>query len=122
MARVFIIDDDPVVCRLARHILKRAGHETLTFGDGLEALKTLEQSRPDVVITDLVMPGMTGLELLRRIRADARWQTLPVVVLTARSGMDEQRRAAQAGASHFLTKPFSSAQLLDEINRFVAPK
>jgi len=73
------------------------------------------------VITDLMMPNMDGLTLMRRIRADARWSSLPVVVFTARSETRDRRTAEKAGASHYLTKPFSSAQLLDIVDRFARP-
>jgi DNA-binding response OmpR family regulator len=62
-----------------------------------------------------------GVELVRRIRADRRWSTLPIVILTARGGPDDWRRAQEAGAKHFLTKPFSSAQLLDTIRELMPP-
>jgi len=117
MARVFVVDDDPVVCRLARYILQLAGHEVVALNDAQEALQALEQSVPDVLVTDLMMPEMSGLELLRRIRADARWSALPVVVLTARGGANDRRQAEEAGTTHFLTKPFSSAQLIDQIKQ-----
>ena len=121
MARVFVVDDDAAVCRLARHILELAGHEAVMFYDGQQALEALERSTPDVVFTDLMMPRMDGLELLKRIRADARWATLPVVMLTARGGAADRRQAEEVGVSDFLTKPFSSAQLLDLMRRLVPP-
>ena len=117
MARVFVVDDDPVVCRLARHILELAGHEVVTLSDGQAALQALEQSVPDVLITDLMMPKLDGFELLQRIRADGRWSALPVVVLTARMGADDRRRVAATGTTRFLTKPFSSAQLIEQIKQ-----
>ncbi len=121
MTRVFVVDDDPVVCRLARFILERAGYEVRLLQDGQEALEALEQSAPDILITDLMMPRMDGMTLLRHIRANVRWVALPVVVFTARGGENDRRLAEEAGASHFLTKPFSSAQLLDAIKQLVPP-
>jgi CheY-like chemotaxis protein len=118
---VFVVDDDAAVCRLARHILELAGHEAVMFYDGQQALEALEQSTPDVVFTDLMMPRMDGLELLKRIRADARWAALPVVILTARGGANDRQLAEEAGVSDFLTKPFSSAQLLDLLRRLKPP-
>jgi chemosensory pili system protein ChpA (sensor histidine kinase/response regulator) len=114
---VFVVDDDAAVCRLARYILELAGHEAAMFYDGQQALEALERSTPDVVFTDLMMPRMDGLELLKRIRADARWATLPVVILTARGGATDRQLAEEAGVSDFLTKPFSSAQLLELMRR-----
>lgn len=121
MARVFVVDDDVAVCRLARHILELAGHEALMFYDGQQLLEALERSTPDVVFTDWMMPRMGGLELLKRIRADARWARLPVVILTARGGVTDRQLAEEAGVSDFLTKPFSSAQVLDLMRRLAPP-
>jgi len=115
MARVFVIDDDQVVRRLAQAILRRGGHQVVALDNGQAALDALEQSTPDLVITDLMMPRMDGLELVRRIRAEARWAALPIVVLTARGTSADLRRVTEAKADRFLTKPFSSAQLLDVV-------
>jgi CheY-like chemotaxis protein len=121
MAHVFVVDDDPVICRLAQHILERAGHSVVLLYDGQEAVEALERTAPDLVITDLMMPNMDGMALVRRIRADVRWSSLPVVVFTARSESRDRRKAEKAGANHYLTKPFSSAQLLDIVDRFARP-
>jgi CheY-like chemotaxis protein len=122
MARVFVVDDDPVLCRLARYILEGAGHHVRVMTDGQEALDALEQQVPDVLITDLMMPRLDGVALVRRIRADERWRNLSVVVFTARSEVRDRHRAEEAGASHFLTKPFNSAQLLEVVRRFAPPE
>ncbi len=120
MARVFVVDDDQVVRRLAQAILRRGGHQVVALDNGQAALDALEQSTPDIVITDLMMPRMDGLELVRRIRAEARWAALPIVVLTARGTSADLRRAREAKADRFLTKPFSSAQLLDMVEDLTA--
>jgi len=121
MARVYVVDDDPVICRLAQYILERAGHTVVVLYDGLQAVEAMEQSVPDMLITDLMMPNMGGVALMRHIRADGRWSTLPLLVFTARSESSDRREAEDAGADYFLTKPFSSAQLLDAVRRFAPP-
>jgi len=115
MARVFVIDDDQIVRRLAGAILERGGHEVVSLEDGQAALNALEHSTPDIIVTDLMMPRMDGFELLRRLRADARWSELPVIVLTARVTAGDLKQAGQVGVSYFLTKPFTSAQLLNAV-------
>ena len=122
MPKVFVVDDDPVICRLAQHILERAGYSVTVLYDGQEALEALRISVPDVLITDLMMPNVTGVELLQFIRADARLSSLPVVVFTARSESNDRSRAEEAGASHYLTKPFSSAQLLEVVAKYAPPQ
>jgi len=118
MALVYVVDDDPVICRLAQHILEQAGYVVEIHHDGVEALEAMERSTPDVLVTDLMMPNMSGLALIRRIRADSRWSSLPVVVFTARGERNDRRQAEEAGVSHYLTKPFSSSQLLEAVRRF----
>jgi chemosensory pili system protein ChpA (sensor histidine kinase/response regulator) len=115
MARVFVIDDDQIVRRLAGAILERGGHEVVSLEDGQAALKALEHSTPDMVVTDLMMPRMDGFELLRRLRADARWSELPVIVLTARLTPEDLKQAEQVKVRYVLTKPFTSAQLLNAV-------
>jgi len=121
MAHVFVVDDDPVVCRLAQYVLERAGYSVDVFYDGEDALAALERGRPNVVVTDLMMPRMNGLSLLHRIRANVAWSALPVIIFTARSEAHELQQAEEAGANQFLSKPFSSAQLLDAVRRFASP-
>ena len=121
MALVYVVDDDPVICRLAQHILEQAGYTVELLHDGVEALEAMEKSTPDVLITDLMMPSMSGLALIRRTRADSRWSSLPIVVFTARGERSDRSQAEEAGVNHYLTKPFSSAQLLEAVGRFTQP-
>ncbi|HKZ85679.1 MAG TPA: response regulator [Anaerolineae bacterium] len=121
MALVYVVDDDPVICRLAQHILNQAGYTVELLHDGVEALEAMQRSTPDVLVTDLMMPNMSGLALIRHIRADSRWSSLPIVVFTARGERSDRRQAEEAGVSHYLTKPFSSAQLLEAVRRFAQP-
>jgi len=121
MARVYVVDDDPVICRLADYILRRAGYVVEVWYDGDEALEALARATPDVIVTDLMMPRLSGVALIQRIRATPEWAALPVIVFTARSEVRDRRQAEEAGASLILTKPFSSAQLLEAVKRFALP-
>ena len=117
MATILIVDDYAVSLRLLNHILLRANHKPVTASNGLQALDVLEQEPVDLVILDIDMPEINGIEVLRRIRADARFTTLPVIMLTA-SGDDEDRKQAEAsGANGFLTKPTSSDEIIAIINQ-----
>lgn len=117
MATILIVDDYAVSLRLLSHILLRANHIPLTASNGLQALDMLEQEPIDLVILDIDMPEVNGIEVLRRIRADARFNTLPVIMLTA-SGNDEDRvQAETSGANGFLTKPASSDEIIAVINQ-----
>lgn len=117
MATVLVVDDSPVSQRLLGYTLQRQGHTVIMASDGHEALEQLKQRLVDLVISDLAMPGIDGLTLLRHIRADEKHQKLQMIILTA-SGQDQDRLDAQAaGVNDFLTKPTSSRDIIATVNR-----
>lgn len=121
MATILIAEDHLVTQRVLTKRLRDAGHQVITATNGQDALTELTTgvAAVDLVITDLAMPQVDGLTLLREIRADAEIANLPVIVLTA-SALDEQRQAAlAAGASGFLEKPVSSWELESTLSRFL---
>jgi CheY-like chemotaxis protein len=119
MATILVADDDPISQRMLGVILGRLGHTVVSAANGQEALERLTSDAPDMLILDLAMPVMDGLTTLRRIRADRRFDRLPVVMLTA-SGLEHDERAARAaGATEFLTKPFRSQELVEQVDSFL---
>jgi two-component system chemotaxis response regulator CheY len=120
VATVLVVDDTPQIRRLIRFALEGRGHRTLEAGDGVEGLRLAGVERPALVITDVTMPGPSGLEVCRMIRADAEHAALPVIILTAGTHVSEAEARA-AGASAFLTKPFSPAALLDVVSALLGP-
>lgn len=116
--RVVVVDDSPVVTEMVSELLTTAGLSVEVARDGVQALAAIEREVPDLVISDLEMPNMNGLELLGRIRE--RSQTLPVVMLTTRGSVDDRKRAAAAGANAYVLKSgFRSDVLLDVVGRFL---
>jgi two-component system chemotaxis sensor kinase CheA len=101
---VLVVDDTAVVRELERSILEEAGYRVRTARDGREALATLTGDPPDLVVTDVDMPYLDGLELTRSIRADPRLAGLPVVVVTSKAAEADRRRAMDAGADAYLVK------------------
>ncbi|MCP4571082.1 MAG: sigma-54-dependent Fis family transcriptional regulator [bacterium] len=110
MARILVIDDDRSLREVVSFILDEAGHEVLAAGDGHEGLLMLEQD-PDLVVTDVRMPGLDGMEVLRHIRDDATGVTPPVIVLTAHGTVEQAVEAMQLGAFTYLLKPFARDEL-----------
>jgi two-component system KDP operon response regulator KdpE len=106
--RILVIDDEPALVRLVRATLQADGYTVVTASRGEEALSLLEEERPDLVILDLIMPGMNGFETLRRIRERSR---LPVIVLTARATDADTLKGLQGGADDYVTKPFNPDEL-----------
>ncbi len=108
---VLVVDDDEDLRILARKALMHAGHTVLEAGGGEEGLKLIELQKPDLLLLDLIMPGMDGFEVLRQLRARETGRPLPVIVLTALGDEESARSSFQFGATDFLIKPFSPPQL-----------
>lgn len=116
---VLLVEDNPASLELMRYLLHSAGHTTLLATNGHEALERLRDGRPDLVLTDIQMPGMDGYELLAHLRADPVLRTLPVVALTAYSMPGDQDRVMQAGFDGYLAKPIDPETILQDLMRFI---
>ncbi|MFG2158025.1 response regulator transcription factor [Streptomyces olivaceus] len=108
-ARVLVVDDDPTVAEVVAGYLERAGHVVDRAGDGPAALELAGAHRPDLVVLDLMLPGMDGLEVCRRLRGAG---PVPVVMLTARGDEDDRILGLEVGADDYVTKPFSPRELV----------
>ena len=108
MATVLVVDDEPIVREVVIRYLEREGHTTLETGHGDRARELLEQQTPDLVVLDVMLPGMDGLELCRWIRARS---DLPVILLTARGEEADRIVGLELGADDYVTKPFSPREL-----------
>jgi CheY-like chemotaxis protein len=110
---ILIVDDQPDLRLLIRLTFSSTGYQVAEAADGEAALSACAQSAPDVVLLDVMLPGIDGYEVCRRLKADAGTRETFVVLMTAGHQETERVRAAEAGADHYLAKPFSPAQLLD---------
>jgi two-component system alkaline phosphatase synthesis response regulator PhoP len=115
--RVLVVDDDADVRLLCRLNLMKEGHLVLEAASGVDALELMHDARPDVVVLDLMMPRVDGLQVLRELREDVRTQSLPIVILSARTQTGDQIAGWTAGADAYVTKPFSPAGLSRAIVR-----
>ncbi len=112
---ILIVDDSLSARRTMSQLLSDAGYRSLVAKDGLEAVDILQETRPDLVLVDLEMPRMNGLELTTHLRAKTETKDLPVVVVTSRSTEKHRKQAMVAGATAYMTKPFQESELLDVI-------
>ena len=112
---VLVVDDDDMIRRLVRTVLEADELEVVEVPNGLAALEAAEAQHPTVVVLDVMMPGLDGVEVCRRLDHDK----VKVVMLTARDDPDLEDAARAAGADAFLTKPFSSVDLLDVVERLL---
>jgi CheY-like chemotaxis protein len=110
---VLVVDDDDDIRGLVRVVLERGGHAVVGAADGEEALDAVARARPDLVLLDVNMPGIDGVEVTRRLRASPATRTLPVVLMTA--DVAARERGLAAGADDYLTKPFLPAVLLARV-------
>ncbi|MEP6992280.1 MAG: response regulator, partial [bacterium] len=114
-----VVDDDPHYLQAIEAVLRVADFDVVTLTDPLQLWNALQASRPDVAIIDLDMPGASGFELCRALRASAEWKGLYVVVVTARDAADATREAFAAGANDLITKPFAPDELLARLQHSV---
>ncbi|MFF2073591.1 response regulator transcription factor [Kitasatospora sp. NPDC058162] len=110
--RILVVDDDPTVAEVVAGYLTRAGHHVDRAADGPQGLALARSARPDLLVLDLMLPGMDGLEILRRLRADADGAELPVVLLTAKGDETDRILGLELGADDYVTKPFSPRELV----------
>ena len=112
---VLIVDDDPSICAVMRDVMEAAGHRVEVVHDGVTALARIRQGGVDLVLLDLMIPGIDGREVCRQVRAQVRGLYLPIIMVTA-LGQDEDRHAGfAAGADDYVTKPFTLDDLLDRV-------
>jgi two-component system alkaline phosphatase synthesis response regulator PhoP len=109
---VLVVDDEPEIVRLVRDYLERAGFAVVTAGDGSEALRTAHRNRPDIVVLDLGLPGLDGLDVARELR---RGGEMPIIMLTARTEEADRVAGLELGADDYVSKPFSPRELVARV-------
>jgi CheY-like chemotaxis protein len=122
MGRILVVDDEPDVLLLCRLNLQQRGHEMLEAPDGSRALELARDRHPDVIVLDLMLPGMSGYDVLEALQRDEGTSDIPVLVLTAKSLRADRERSHGLGASAFLTKPFLPNELCEMVDSLVNPE
>ena len=120
MARILAVDDEVNIVRLIKVNLERHGFTVETANNGLEALNKIKESRPDMLVSDVMMPEMDGFELLSSIRRDPLLMDLPVIMLTAKAQDANVMEGYTRGADMYLTKPFNPMELVTFVKRILA--
>lgn len=114
-ARILVVEDEPAVNELIVINLSHAGFEVVTTDDAETAWNMLSGTPPDVVLLDWMLPGISGFQLIRHMRADSRWRDVPVIMLTARTDEVDKISALEAGADDYITKPFSPREMVARV-------
>jgi len=115
MSTILIIEDESTSARLLELVLKREGYTTITATNGLQGLKLAQTQHPDLVLLDLMLPGIDGFEVCNRLRADPSTANVPIIVTTAKSQEADKKAAAKVGANAYLTKPYTNKELVATI-------
>jgi DNA-binding response OmpR family regulator len=117
--RVLLIEDEPNIIEAISFILSRDGWTVHTHEDGTTAMDKVRATPPDLIILDVMLPGRSGFDILRDLRADPDFQALPVMMLTARGQAKDRELALRLGANHFMTKPFSNQDVKDYVRKLM---
>lgn len=117
MQIILVVEDSLLLLQMLSTILTAKGYEVIAAKNGYEALKVLDGRHIDMVLTDLIMPGLNGLELTRKIRTLKAYQAIPILMLTTQSGAEIQREAQAAGATGWVVKPFVAEKLIALIRK-----
>jgi len=112
VARILVVEDDHVIRELLVVNLKMEGHEAVTAADGNEALEVVARTHPDVVLLDMMLPGLDGWEVTSRLKGDSETSAIPIVALSARAMQADIDRGRELGVDHYVTKPFDPIDLM----------
>ncbi len=122
MAKIMVVEDEDNIAIALDFLLSREGHEHTRLASGAGALDAIREARPDVVLLDIMLPDVSGYQILQDLRADPDLAGIRVLVMTARGAGVERRKGMALGADGFIAKPFELAELRDEMARLLKPE
>lgn len=122
MAKILVVDDDPNVRKLLQATLRVQGHDVVLASNGEEGIAAVSECRPDLILLDIMMPGMSGVELCRFLRSWGREDFIPIIMLTARADTESIVEGLDSGADEYLTKPFDSQELMARVRSMLRLK
>ncbi|HEX5092780.1 MAG TPA: response regulator [Burkholderiales bacterium] len=120
--RVLIVDDEPNIVAALEFLLEKNGYQVQVAANGEEALARLDEFAPDLVLLDVMVPKVSGYEVCQRMRAQPKWRAIKIVMLSARGREVEVEKGMSLGADLYVTKPFSSAELVATIGGLLSPQ
>lgn len=115
MKKVMVIDDEPFILMMVEDKLKRAGFKVITLRESVKAMELIRKEMPDLILLDWMMPELSGIELLKLIKADPALSPIPVFMLTAKGQEEDEKAGLKYGVQRYIIKPFSPKALLEEI-------
>ena len=119
MAKILIIDDEEILRQLMEHVLSGDGHDTITAADGKAGIVLAKNNAPDLIISDMSMPKMTGWDMVKALKADPNTKDIPIIALTSNATADDRAAAFDAGISTYEQKPLDMARLKKHIAELI---
>jgi DNA-binding response OmpR family regulator len=119
-SRVLVVEDDPVILRLLEVNFELEGFEVLLAHDGAQGIEMARAERPDLVISDIMMPNVSGIELVEQLKGDADTASIPIILLSAKAQSADVKAGLEAGADDYVTKPFEPLELVDRVQALLA--
>jgi two-component system alkaline phosphatase synthesis response regulator PhoP len=120
--RILIVEDDPAVLKATSYILKKEGYDVLTAQNGLEGLKKAREDNPDLLILDVMLPGIDGFEICHSLRREPETAEMPILMFSAKGQESDKATGLKVGADDYLTKPVDRTVLLDKVAELLAAK
>ncbi|MEO0250196.1 MAG: response regulator [candidate division WOR-3 bacterium] len=118
--KILVIEDDPAITRLVDYSLKHEGYDVITASNGLEGIRKAKYETPDLVILDVMLPGMDGFEICHRLRSDAATEKLPILMFSAKAQEMDRTTGMKVGADDYLPKPAAPAEIVSRVEKLLA--
>ena len=120
--KILVIEDDPATLRLIDYSLRHEGFQVLTASNGLEGLRKVHDEEPDLIILDVMLPGMDGFEICHHLRSEPDTAQLPILMLSAKAQEIDKDTGLKVGANDYLAKPADPSEIVSRVERLLAPK
>ncbi len=120
MPKILIVDDDITITKLMHMLVSMEGHQPTTVNDSLKAVETAHAVEPDLITLDLMMPGLTGIEVCELLKKDPKLAGIPIIVISAKDDAESKEKAKQFGAAGYITKPFGVDEFIGKIKELTS--
>jgi DNA-binding response OmpR family regulator len=117
--KIMVVDDEPYIARVIKFKLEQEGYNVISANDGQTGLQKIREEKPDLVLLDVMMPGLSGYDVCQQLKQDPALAGIPVVILTAKGQERDREQGLNMGASDYITKPFSPNRLLDLVKNMI---
>lgn len=122
MAKILIVDDTPLIVKMARDVLEKENYEVITAGDGAEGLAIAREQSPDLIILDVMLPRLNGYEICRMLKFDEKYKDIPIIMFTSKSSEENRMMGEECGADDYIIKDFGSNQLVGLVKKHLEKK